>query len=67
MKIFLMQGISFLLPRLNEEGFKQAKSLAETLKDIIMDKIIVSPLTRTLQTATTVFPPETNTFLSSSV
>lgn len=53
--------------RLTEEGFEQAKALKEKMKNIKMEKIILSPLTRAIQTGITVFPPETNSFISSSV
>ena len=36
---------------LNEEGIRQAKTAAKSLKDIKFDKVYVSPLKRALQTA----------------
>lgn len=49
------EGWKIKFPELTDKGTEQAKVLADKLKKIKMDKIIVSPLKRTLHTAEIVF------------
>lgn len=49
------KGWEIKFPQLTDKGIEQAKTLSNKLREITMDKIIVSPLKRTLHTAEIVF------------
>ena len=48
-------GCDITFPKLTDKGIQQGLALGNKLKDIKIDKIIVSPLSRTLHTAELVF------------
>ena len=52
---FCKDGWNIKFPKLTDLGIEQGKNLGDKLKNIKMDKIIVSPLSRTLHTAELVF------------
>ena len=58
-----LNNYSLLYPRLTEKGLSQCTVLKTKLKDIKFDKIYVSPLIRTIETALNSFD-ENNKFIS---
>jgi broad specificity phosphatase PhoE len=58
-----LNNYSLLYPRLTEKGLQQCAELKTKLQDINFDKIYVSPLIRTIETALNSFS-ENNNFIS---
>lgn len=56
LRIYLSE--TYADPPLTEEGIRQAQSLTEQLSNKNLDRVLVSPLKRTIQTALLAFPRE---------